>query len=31
MLKFLEKANSIHGGRFDYSLVDYKRSDIRLR
>ena len=31
MLKFLEKANSIHGGRFDYSLVDYKRSDIKVK
>ena len=31
MLKFIENCEKIHKNRFDYSLVEYKRSDIKVR
>ena len=29
--EFIEKAKQIHGGRYDYSLVEYKRTNIKVK
>lgn len=30
-LEFLKKAHEVHGNRFDYSLVDYSKSNVKIK